>query len=77
MCHWNEMYWEIYLSDQINTQTIILLKKVRPRRVFGQNEIDITRNNDPKVNVVKQLMTGHLDENDTILLFLWLIRGVI
>ncbi len=26
MCHWNEMYFEIYLSDQTNTQTVISLK---------------------------------------------------
>ncbi len=26
MCHWNEMYWDIYLSDQTNTQTVISLK---------------------------------------------------
>ncbi len=23
MCHWNEMYWETYMSDQTNTHTVI------------------------------------------------------
>ncbi len=31
MCHWNEMYWETYLSDQTNTQTVISLQ------TLGQN----------------------------------------
>ncbi len=26
MCHGNEMYWETYLSDQTNKQTVISLK---------------------------------------------------
>ncbi len=26
VCHWNEMYWENYLSDQTNTQTVMSLK---------------------------------------------------
>ncbi len=26
MCHWNELYWETYLSDQTNIQTVIYLK---------------------------------------------------
>ncbi len=26
MCLWNEMYWETYLSDQTNIQTVISLK---------------------------------------------------
>ncbi len=48
MCHWNEMYWETYLSAQINTQTVISSKNVRSRWVFGQNRIDITWTNDQK-----------------------------
>ncbi len=26
MCHGNKMYWETYLSDKTNTQTVISLK---------------------------------------------------
>ncbi len=26
MCYWNEMYWETYLSDQTNKQTVISIK---------------------------------------------------
>ncbi len=32
MCHSNEMYWETYLSDQTNTQTVISLQ------TWGQDE---------------------------------------
>ncbi len=28
MYHWNEMYWETYLSDQTNTQTVISLETI-------------------------------------------------
>ncbi len=24
MCHWKEMYWENYISDQMNTETVFL-----------------------------------------------------
>ncbi len=58
MCHWDEMYWDIYLSDQINAQIVISFKKVGPKRAFGQNGIDLTWNNEQKVKLVKQLMTG-------------------
>ncbi len=57
MCHWNEMYWETYLSNQTNTQTVISLKTYKlllPR----QNGIAITWNNNQNVKIVKQLMTG-------------------
>ncbi len=73
MCHWKEMYWEMYLSDQTNTQTVISLN-----RVFVQTGIDITWwNNDQKVKLVKQLMTGidNVYENDIILLFTRLIKS--
>ncbi len=50
MCHWNKMYWETYLSDQLNMQaSLYFFKNLGPRRVFGQNGIDITWNNDQKV----------------------------
>ncbi len=55
MYHWNEMYWETYLSDQTNTQTFMSLKR---KTGFGQNGIDITWNNDQNVKLVKHLMTG-------------------
>ncbi len=45
MHHWNKMYWEIYLSHQTNTQTVISLK-LKAKTDFGQNGIDITWNND-------------------------------
>ncbi len=57
MWHWNEMYWETHLYDQINTQTVIFLN-LGPRRIFGQNGIDVTWNIAQKVKLVKQLMTG-------------------
>ncbi len=47
-------------------------KNVRPRRVFGQNGIYITWNNDQKFQLVEQLMTGDYYENNTILLFSWI-----
>ncbi len=47
----SEMYWETYLSEKTNTQTVISLKTWG----FGQNGIDITWNNDKKVKLVKQL----------------------
>ncbi len=58
MCHWNEMYWETYMSGQINIQTVISFISV------GQNGIEITWNNGQNVKIVKQLMTG-------IMSFLW------
>ncbi len=54
--NWNETYWETDLSDQTNTQTYFFQNLV-PRRVFQQNGIDITRNKDQNVKLVKQLMT--------------------
>ncbi len=56
MSHWNEMYWEPYLFNQTNTQTVISLKTSGPKRVNGQNGINITWNNDQNVKLVKQLM---------------------
>ncbi len=47
MCHLNEMYWQTYLSDQTNTQTVISLK------LFGQNGIDIAWNNNQKPKLFK------------------------
>ncbi len=32
MYHWIEMYWQTYLSDQTNAQTVISLKS------YGQDE---------------------------------------
>ncbi len=58
MCHRNEMFWETYLSDQNNTQTVISWKDIVPRQGFAQNGIDITWNNDQKVKLIKQPMTG-------------------
>ncbi len=41
MCHCIEMYWETYLSDQTNTQTLIF-KNFLLRCVYEQNRIDVT-----------------------------------
>ncbi len=54
MCHYNEMYWESYLSYQTNTQTVISLKNVGPGGLFGQNGIDITLNNDQTLSQTGQ-----------------------
>ncbi len=58
MYHWNEMYWETYLSDITNTETVISFKNLGLRWDFRQTWIDITWNNDQNVKLVKQLMTG-------------------
>ncbi len=34
------MFWETYLSDQTNTQTVISLKCYGQDEFFGQNGID-------------------------------------
>ncbi len=57
MCHWNEMYWETYLSDQTNTQTVISLKTYCQDKFLNKNGIDITWNNDQNDKLLKQLMT--------------------
>ncbi len=44
------------------------LKNVGSRRVFGQNGIDITWNNDQKGKLVKQLMTQYCYSSDYLLL---------
>ncbi len=61
MCHWNEMYWATYLSDQTNSLKAIgskrvlgqnyIIKSILPKRVLGQNWIDITWNNDLRVQL--------------------------
>ncbi len=35
MCHGNELYWEAYLSDQINTQTVNVISL----NTYGQDEL--------------------------------------
>ncbi len=56
------MFWETYLSDKTNIQIVISLKKLKAMMNLWTNDIVlltfITRNNDQKVKVVKQLMTG-------------------
>ncbi len=70
MCHWSEMYWETYMSDQSNIQTVIFFLNLRPRWVFGQNGIDVTWNNHQNVKLVKHDRSHFYDndnDNDNIL----------
>ncbi len=36
MYNWNEMYWETYLSDQTNTQTVISLTSKGQETFLGK-----------------------------------------
>ncbi len=64
MYHWNEMYWETYLSDQTNTQTVMTRSRFLPTW--------------DRYNIKKwpKCQTGQTsnDENDTIQLLPLLLR---